>query len=455
MRPWTSLLRTSAAILNELNASLRYFLLALNADTPIQAQQAADAGQRYLDRATELAGPLGDLLSVWWEDIDNPIDLVQGLITRVEETTGITDPLELDDHGALELKTLLGSDFVCPPGLGLGALVLVLTSRLLFDEVEYSRVAQEAFIAFRPRPERLREVASDPQLRADLTQATDSVMSGSLIASTVAAANLPDHAHLTVALDLARSIVEGPGKRLVAALLAVDGRRPYGTWRSKDISALLPAAKGGRLRPAVGDLELSLRHAAAHQDFRLDGDRIVLGESHNPEWISAPELLERLLADAESTYAVYLALLAAAAEQEIDLTDSRGLRVLGLAGGEAVAVTLRLFGWEVTDARLRGHRLEIEAKIDPDSRLMTALAAAVTGLREEEVTEVEAALELPDRRVRKLAGPMGPWRRFMEAVGEDAKIAANVLIYATWTLDGQALIDRPMIRYASTHRYRM
>jgi hypothetical protein len=52
--------------------------------------------------------------------------------------------------------------------------------------------------------------------------------------------------------------------------------------------------------------------------------------------------------------------------------------------------------------------------------------------------------------VRKLAGPMGPWRRFMEAVGEDAKIAANVLIYATWTLDGQALIDRPMIRkYAS------
>lgn len=67
-------------------------------------------------------------------------------------------------------------------------------------------------------------------------------MYGSLQASLISAATVPDRVHVAAALDLARTVVEGPGTRLVAAFLAVTTKTPYERQRTKDASALVSAA---------------------------------------------------------------------------------------------------------------------------------------------------------------------------------------------------------------------
>ena len=443
-RPWTWVVRTVDTVVGELVAAVRGFLEALAADTPVEAQHAARRGEQHLDKLSLCADDLDDAHTVLDAEESSVLDVMAQFVTLASQATGSTDPLVWEAHGWSVVETLIGEPLPHHSGIGIQLLGLVLPTRMVFDEASFNEAVKTSYAAFRSTPDRLAALLEDPHIRADLADAHDHMVSGALIATTLLAASLPDHANLTALLDLSRTLTESLGKRLVAALRAVQTTKPYSTHRTKDISATLPAARTARFGTAVDGIDLALRHASAHQEFRLDNDTVVLSPSTpHPIRLTYAELLDHHIAGMEAMHANYIGLIAAAAHSHADLSDPRGLELLGLDLRQLIEAGLRIWGWTVHAVVLDDFTLSIEATLPHDAKVVTAIGVIAPYLPDG-VHTVELTLIRHNERRHHLEGQLAPWHTHNNP-GSD-KTLALVDLLGSLRLD-----DRPAMPQA-VHR---
>ena len=443
-RPWTRIVRTLDAVASELVAAVRGFLEAVAADTPIEAQHAARTGQQHLDKLSLCADELDDSHAVL-DAAESPVlDVMAQFVTLASQVTGSTDPLVWEAHGWSVIETLIDEPLPHHSGIGIQLLGLALPTRMVFDEASFNEAVKTSYAAFRSTPDRLAALLEDPHIRADLADAHDHMVSGALIATTLLAASLPDHANLTALLDLSRTLTESLGKRLVAALRAVQTNKPYSTHRTKDISSTLPAARTARFGTAVDGIDLALRHASAHQEFRWDNDSVVLSPSTpRPIRLTYAELLDHHIAGIEAMHANYIGLIAAAAQSNADLSDPRGLELLGLDIRQLIEAGLRIWGWTIHAIVLDDSTLSIEATLPHDAKVITAIGV-ITPYLPDDVHTVELTLTHHDEHRHHLEGPLAPWNTHNNP-GSD-KALALVDLLGSLRLD-----DRPAMPQA-VHR---
>ncbi|GAB3900966.1 hypothetical protein GCM10029964_089080 [Kibdelosporangium lantanae] len=422
--------------------------MAVAGDDPLEAERLADVGQRHLDRAGQYVTEADDIAEVLSQPIDaSPVDFLARLLQLAYSVTGTSDPVELEQSGAQRARSLFalgGRPAEVLPGHGVQTAVFTVLADLILDGDQFVGVTRTVYSALRSKPQRLVALLSDERLRMDLTEAIDHLMYGSLQASLISAATVPDRVHLAAALELARTVVEGPGKRLVAAFLAVTTKTPYERQRTKDASALVSAAMSRPGGDAWAGLGLALRHASAHLDFRVEdrGNVLVLSpDSPRPLRLAGPEFIDRLLAGIETIYAALLAVQVAAADSGVDVLGTRGLAVLDLGPLDTVAFALRFWGWHVHQVEISEDALtlSVEATVMPDTPVITALATALQIQLPTEIEQVTITLREQtdaDRagRTHQLRGPVQAWRDFHEPATD--KVRGLVEIAASWRFDG-------------------
>ncbi|AHH97599.1 hypothetical protein KALB_4236 [Kutzneria albida DSM 43870] len=452
-RPWVKLHSLAKAATEELLSSMRSFLEAARADSPIAAQQAANLGQEHLDLAAARIGELGEcrtLLDIDVEAISAPTVALY-FLRETERVAGSRHPLELDMYGHRAIEELFSAEVQQVFGLGIQSLILMSVSRAAFNEDTFNSTARSAFKAYRSSATRFQELINDEHLQADLTDANAHVMSGSLIAATLGAAALPDHAHITSLLDLARTFIESLGKRIVAALHAVQTNKRYSQLRERELSKILPAAQQGRYGDALTGLNLALRNASAHQDFSVSDGKIVLAPaSPRPVRLTPSELVDLLLSEMEVVYANYIGLLAAAACEQVNLFDPRGLGALGLSESESISFILQLWEWDVTALNFDNRTLSIEAVVNDGVQIFLPLASIVPHQIPDSIEEVKVTLTDSMRRQYKLIGSVAPWVRYYQP-GAD-QVVGLVEILGEWTLNGRLVMPRAISRRVLVER---
>lgn len=376
LRPWGPALRKACELFTTLEDSVKSFLAATKAATPIEAERFAAAAQLKLDCATDCIEPLYAAL-LMWRTPQVPSNFYEVLQARLLATLGGGDLITLERVGARRLQQIFGRNVMVQPGLGVAGLVLIEQANLVLNLQRFQQIASTAYALFRRNTNRFHAVVSSGNIRSDLARATDSLLSGSFTAHAVASSAPNEHAAVSAFLDLGRSLIEGPGRRLLAALLASTTRHEYGKLRNWNSTKLLDNVKTDRFGELFIELDNAFRDASAHQKFHIDGPHVVLHEEH-PERLSVDVMVNRLLGHIEVVMGVYLALLVSASDIGKDLTDSRGLRILGLNNPEVAQFMLSLWGWQVDSIELDDECFSVRAVVDRSTPLITAVVAAST-----------------------------------------------------------------------------
>ncbi|MCA1601755.1 MAG: hypothetical protein LC776_08995, partial [Acidobacteria bacterium] len=367
----------------------------------------------------------------------------EALQARLLVTLGGGDLITLEQVGVRRLQQIFGRNVVVQPGLGVAGLILIEQANLILNPERFQQIASTAYTLFRRDTNRFHTVVSSGNIRSDLARATDSLLSGSFTAHVVASSASNEHAVLSAFLDLGRSLIEGPGRRLLAALLASTTRHAYEKLRNWNSTRLLDNVKVDRFGELFIELDNAFRDASAHQDFYIDGPHIVLHEEH-PERLSVDVMVNRLLGHIEVVMGIYLALLVAASDIGKDLTDSRGLRILGLNGPDAARFMLSLWGWQVDSIELDDELFSVHAVVGRSTPLVTAITAASTAGAFDDHQKLEFHIRSESSQ-HLITGPTDVLLRVHREALDRA--TWNVAIFgALWRIDGRPLIEKELVR---------
>jgi len=391
LRPWRNVLKFAEALLEGIEEGASHYLRAGIADTPIEAQRLAEKGQERLDCAAESIEPLVDALEIYSPDLTTSQDYISQLGRTLQATLGSRDLLALDEIGGTQVRAVLGKEVNLHRGLGVQALVTLEQAKALLDCEKFLKIFVSTYHGLIGRTVRLDALLADARLGEDLQDAADALNTGILTAYTMATIRSPDHAKISAVFDLGRSIVEGPGRRLAAALMSVSAKKPYETYRNMYSSSLLNMHEAGKFRESFAALDSTLRDASAHQTFRIENGFIAIGVEH-VRHLTVEELVDKVLSHAEAVFASYLALTVAASTRGIQLTDPRGAGALGLSGAEAIEFALTLWGWSVQAIEVRNQTLLIVADVELDTRVLLSLIVACSVRGELEFERIEASL---------------------------------------------------------------
>jgi hypothetical protein len=294
LRPHLPLWGTADTLIGRLTDVARHYLLACAALTPLQAQAAAETGQRALDAGADDSSNLAGRLDRW-ERItasDRVGDIIAALAVETYRLAGTSDLLVLEEDGAQDFEQLLGS--ACPTGMGFLLLFMSLHAEVILDQQRFRRIARDAHALVTQRPGQLQQLVQDDLLVEDMQDAVRRGYDAAITAQAVLAAAGNDRQAIRALLALAHELLEGPGKRQVAALLAVAGRRTYQHLRRRDAGELLQqASQQPSLAPLLDGLDIALRDAKAHEDYLIEGDELILTDrgSRRPNTESIPGLV--------------------------------------------------------------------------------------------------------------------------------------------------------------------
>jgi hypothetical protein len=447
LRPHLPLWRTADALIGHLTQVARCYLTACAAPTPLQAKAAAEAGQQALDTAAEEGPRLAERLERWQRisASDQVGDIVAALAVEAYRLAGTADLLVLEQDGARDFEQLLGA--ACPSGMGL-LRMMSLQAEVVLDEQRFRQLAHDAYAVLIRRPDRLRRLVQDQTLVDDVHDAVRRGYDAAVTARAVLAAASDDRRAVRAVLALAHELLEGPGKRYVAALLAVAGRHSYQDLRRRDAGALLrQASQQPSLVPLLDGLDIALRDAKAHEDYLIEGDELILTRHGvrrpNTQPIPGLVLLDRVLTALETLQALLFALVAAAAGIDIMLVDTLDYSHFDMADADVVAMLLGLQSWTDVTVELHGDAVRAAATGELGTQPLRSVAVLVSHLPER-ITRLELTVHTSTGR-RLLAGPIEPWRRYSASADWDKQLHF-VECCRRWHLDGQPAFDQDQIR---------
>jgi hypothetical protein len=451
LRPRLPLWRTADRLLGHLDQMARCYLTACAEPLPSQAQAAAEAGQKALDAAADEAHRLDQRLKRWQRiSASNEIgEIVAALAIEAYRQAGTTDLLVLEQDGATDFEQLFGD--ACPSGIGLLLRIMSLQADVVLDEQRFRRIARDAYRLFVRRPDRLLGLSQDRTLVNDMHDASRRGYDAIVTAQAVLAAARDDRRAIRAVLTLAHELLEGPGKRYVAALLAVAGRQSYQRLRRQDAGALLQqASQQPSIVPLLDGLDIALRDAKAHEDYLIEGGQLILTE-HGVRGPNSPQipipglvLLDRVLTALETLQALFLALAAAAAGIDITLVDTVDYSHLDMADDDVVGMLLVLqSSWTDVTVEFHTDTLRATARGELPTQPLRPVAVLIPHLPKG-VSRLELTVHT-NAGCRSLTGPIEPWRRYNASVDLDKQLNF-IECCGRWHLDGKPFFEPHLIR---------
>lgn len=397
LRPWLMIRRTAQRATVLIIEAARALLDAVAADTPLLLEQAQQRGQQAQDAARAALEDFSERLDRWWriEEAGDPGEVLATLAAEAYRVASAEDLIALERAGAGDYRRLVGNRGEdCPPGMGLTLRLLTVYSEFALDEERFWNVARRAYATLQARPDRFATLITSAHLLDDLHDGAARGHDAILEAQTLLDAARNDRQAVKALLTLALDLLEGPGKRYIAALLAVTRKREeYARLRDIDAGALLIQAEQAGLSELLDGLDAALRGARAHHGFRVDDDGAVVltgrgsrqratrdardrdsDEGRGGERVPIATLVDRVLAGSETVLALDFALSCAAAQAGVTVHDPATLHRLGLTDDEIALAVLSLLGW--TD--LTTH-LEAVADDDNDDETIAPADIAANG----------------------------------------------------------------------------
>jgi hypothetical protein len=447
LRPWLPLWRTAEKIVDALAMTARHFLEASSAETPLIAQVAARAGQQAMDEAAELAGHLADQLDRWERvsEAERMQDILPALAVEAYRLAGVEDLLALEAAGAAIFQELTGSP-ECPPGVGFTLQVFKIQAETVLDQERFMAVTRQLYSELTRDSGRLERLLRDPNVAKDLQDGHERAYDAAVAAQAVLAVERPARQEVRAMLGLALNALEGPGKRYVAALLAIVRNDDYSRLRRQDARALLDQAKQRGLGRFLEGLDEALRKARAYEDFLYEQGIVILtdhGEIRaDSERLSVPRLVDRILASQETLLALATAFSAVAASHDIELVGADFFERLGLSQSEIVEMMLRVLNWSDVVIELDSEAVRVEGTVQSPRHPLYAVATMLSFLPLAGRMEIVAHTSNGSRR---LTGPLEPWRRWQASQGLEKELAF-VEAMRNWTIDDQAVWSAEQLR---------
>ena len=332
--------------------------------------------------------------------------------------------------------------------MGFLLLFMSLQAEVILDQQRFRQLARDAHALLTQQPGRLQQLVQDDVLVEDMEDAVRRGYDAAITAQAVLAAAGNDRQAIRALLALAHELLEGPGKRQVAALLAVAGRRSYQHLRRDDAGALLQqASQQPSLAPLLGGLDIALRDAKAHEDYLIEGDELILTDRGirrpNTPPIPGLVLVDRVLTAVETIQALFFALAGAAAKVDVMLVDTLDYSHFDMADEDVFAMLLGLQSWTDVAVEIDEGTLRAVASGELPDQSLRPVAILVPHLPEP-ITQLELTLHTSSG-LRLLAGPTEPWRRYNGSTGWEKQLDF-VECCRHWNLDGRPAFDQDQVR---------
>lgn len=441
--------RMALRIVKQVTHATSSWLTAIAADDPLTAQRASDEAQEYLDNATETIGALNDSREAWDRigEAERPEDILGLLHTEAVRAGGHEDLLGLEEAGAADFLDHVGVS--CPPGFGTGFRVAELVSQFALDVDRYRSVVRTAVGVLHRDQARLELLLNSPSMASDLLEGEVHGAMAWITAQAVWATSRTNEHDLREMVRLGGELLEGAGKRYIAALTTITRPQSYEDRRRKNAGQLLREARADGLASLVEGFDTSLRNAAAHVDYLIQDDVVVLTErgepSSAPRRLQSAELIDEVLKATESCLALGIAMNAVAAINDRSLFDVNTFLIrLGASDLDLVRLALRLGGIVDVEVAIEVQTLVARGRTVGRPGIFRALAIATEYLPAS-VERLDLTILTPDGTAN-LSGPANPWREWKDSVDSLQKELAIVECMTSWKRDGEALLSEAQRR---------
>lgn len=446
-RPWRATCRAATRTIGILEDAAADYIRAFAACTPLDAQHAAAAAQAALDSAT---GPIVEMRRKLErvESIEgiSPGELLPSLAAaaaadEVASGGGLADLLALDAAGG-RIYTSVTGDPRAPAGVGVGLRLATVAAETTLDIDRLMNVASKTYTALAAGADAFRALTATPVWRQAQQEALDELFELSVTSAAMTAVAITDRMTVDSLLQAVHRLVEGPAQHLLATLLAVARRRNYAKLLHNDAAAVLTQVEQAGYGSLIEGLRQDLRHAAAHRDFRVDADTVVLGPTRaEVTLLSSREFIDVVLAAQESLIALLVGTLCALSALGIEAaeSDTGGLPPWAVANGVGVRTILAMAGWTDVEAELVESELHIEGVGDLGESPGALVAALLPGVdpgarRLTLVANVGGA-------TRTLVADLEPLRLYKTMPEDDEREAQFLLAVRSCTVDGLPLIS--------------
>ncbi|MFD9966087.1 hypothetical protein [Amycolatopsis sp. NPDC058986] len=440
LRPWYRLIASAAALVDELRQTVVGFLNAVLAETPLEAQRAAEAGQGHLNEAARLIPEMMGSAKVWTAGGDSVGELMTVALNASLQDTSSANVFELDAIGRNRGLEIFGTDVEIGPGLGIMIAIQDAIAKQFFDVANFENIMRESRAFLTSRPAKLQETLNSSHLKSDLTEAAATQTTASMLLSVIEAAKLPNHANVMAMIDLGKTAMESLGKRVTAAIQSVAGRSSYDRLRTSDMSGVLNNAQRGSAGSVLSGLDLAIRHAGAHADFKVQVDHVVLTPSSRPVELRFDEFTDYFIRNIEVVCANYIALIVAASQNGVDLADLSMLDALGLSLEEKVNLMLHAHGWQTYEVSLSDGELIVHSILSPDCPFMEPAHLLANSVLPEEIERMTLYVGTLNGPRHTLEGPVAVCR------SEAWDVENLVEMGALWRIDGRPLIYPEVLR---------
>ena len=382
LRPEREPCRAALVTVGRLAAVAREWMNAFASPTPLEAEAYASQAQILLDQAivpiadlVERAGRL-EVISVTSSD-----DLLLALAALAATGAGPGDDgdslLALDNMGTDEFRAITGSSSPSP-GAGIGLHLMLQVVDVTMDRDRFISAAQASFQSFSGHPTRLAALVQTASWREAHSRANEQAFHLAVTSAAVQSAASSDRMAVEGLLSAVHKLVEGQARHLVATLLTVEKGSHYARLKRQDSSAVFKQAQQAGFERLLEGLDSPVRNAAAHMDFRVDDDSVVLNVDRGPTTVyTHAEVLDLSLAAQESVLALHAGLTCALETGSLNDSDL-DLVIPALSPHVVLASILLLAGWTGVDIEHTAHESTItgDGALTPESLPLAAAAAA-------------------------------------------------------------------------------
>lgn len=310
------------------------WLTAIAAEDPLTAQRASEEAQRSLDSAGNATDELSRAMEAWErvEEVERVEDILGRLHIEAVTAGGHENLLGLERAGAADFSNLTGEE--CPAGIGTAFRVTEVVAGFVLNADRYRSVIQTSVELLLRDPAKLEPLLNSPSLATDLLEGEVHGALAWLTAQAVWATSRTDEHSLRELVRLSGELVEGAGKRYVAALTSITRPQRYEERRRLLAGQLVREALADGLGHLVEGFDIVLRNAASHVDYLIEDDTVVLTDHGEvpttPRRLKSDELIDEVLKSAESCMALGIAMGAVAGINDRSLLDgNRFLMRLG------------------------------------------------------------------------------------------------------------------------------
>ena len=327
-----------------------------------------------------------------------------------------------------------------PAALILG--VMDVEASTFLDRRRFVAIGQEVVTALRRRQSKVTAAFRNDIWLRNLKDATERFFDAAVDYNALISAARHDRDSVRAIVGLGHTLIEGPGRRFLALVLASLGSRPLEKLLAADAFSVVDMARQAGLGSSANGFVRALRHAKAHETWEFDGTRVHLSPNTPP--IDPGEMIDDILALAESVAGIQCGLVVALVDAEVPEAAAFPTFDLGFTTEEMVALVLELACLGQCVISLTGSDLFCECRGDLEQRNVS-IAAMLTPWLPEQVEQVHITAA-SDTSVQVLSGPVEPLRRFSRSVEELQHGADFVDACAQWTLDAEPLLSSDHVR---------